>query len=101
VPSPGAIRNAARPPGAAFFAADEKAAALMHGKTPLTSQVFKGLLPELRGRAFTVTGLAGLNEIARVRDQVADYARGQTEGGEAVTWDQAKKKHRRHAGLGK
>lgn len=75
---------------ASFFQPHEEAAALVQGKTAVSREIFYGLLPELRARAFTVSGLEALNEIERVRDQVELYARGQTAGGEAVTWDDAK-----------
>lgn len=77
---------------AQFFKPHEEAARLVAQKTPVQKAVFRELLPELRARAFTVTGLKQLDEIARVQDVIADYARGQTATGEAVTWDTAKKK---------
>lgn len=86
------LRNARAKPGlsAKFFSADEAAAALIAGKRAVTRKVFDGLLPELRARAFTVSGLTNLDQIARLRKTVEDYARGQTTTGEAVTWDDAK-----------
>lgn len=74
----------------AFFTPHEEAAALIRGKPAVSQAVFTGLLPELRGRAFTVAGLEAANSLQRVRDEIADYARGQTVEGEARTWDDAK-----------
>jgi SPP1 gp7 family putative phage head morphogenesis protein len=73
-----------------FHAPHEEAAALIRGKPAVTREVFDGLLPELRARAFTVTGLEGLGAVERIRDEIAVYARGQREDGTAVTWADAK-----------
>jgi SPP1 gp7 family putative phage head morphogenesis protein len=62
----------------------EEAAALIKGKPVVSRQVFDGLLPELKGRAFTITGVEGANVLQRVRDAVAGIAEGDT-------WDDAKK----------
>ena len=64
----------------------EEAAALVRGKSVVAADVFKALLPEARGRAFTITGVEGAHVLQRVRDRIADYARG----GEGNTWDDAK-----------
>ena len=61
----------------------EEAAALIAGKPVVTRAVFDTLLPELRGRAFTVTGVEDANTMQRIRDTIADHARG-------TTWDDAK-----------
>lgn len=76
---------------AQFFQPHDEAARLVAQKTPVQKRIFKGLLPELRARAFTVAGLKQLDEIGRVQDLITDYTRGQTATGEAVTWDTAKK----------
>jgi SPP1 gp7 family putative phage head morphogenesis protein len=78
------------PLSAAFFQPHEEAAALIRGKPAVTKEVFDRLLPELRARAMTVTGLEGLGAVERIRDEIATYARGQTAAGEAVTWKNAK-----------
>lgn len=75
---------------ASFYEPHEEAAAIIRGKPAVTREVFDKLLPELRGRAITVTGLEGLSAIERVRDEIAAYARGQREDGTPVTWDDAK-----------
>jgi SPP1 gp7 family putative phage head morphogenesis protein len=62
----------------------EEAAALIRGKPAITRSVFDQLLPELRARAFTVTGIEGANTLQRIRDAIAGIATGQT-------WDDAKK----------
>lgn len=76
--------------GAAFFSPHEEAAALVQGKPVVTRDVFAGLLPELRARAMVVTGIEGANTVQRIKDEIADYTRGQTDTGKAKTWDEAK-----------
>ncbi len=61
-----------------------EAATLLRGKPVFTREVFDGLLPELKGRAFTITGVEGANVMQRVRDSIAGIAEGET-------WDNAKK----------
>lgn len=62
----------------------EEALALLAGKRPVASEIFRELLPELRGRAFTVSGVAGAGTLQRCRDAIAGIADG-------ATWDDAKK----------
>lgn len=76
----------------AFFTPHEEAAAIVKGKAVVSREVFDGLLPELRARAFCVTGVEGAHVVQSIRDTVASFARGQTEDGKAVTWDDAKKR---------
>jgi SPP1 gp7 family putative phage head morphogenesis protein len=64
----------------------EEAIALIRGKRPVAAEVFYGLLPELRGRAFTVSGIEGARALQRVRDAIA----GLPQGGEEGTWDKVK-----------
>lgn len=80
------------PSTAAFYRPHEEAAALVRGKAVVTREVFDRLLPEVRARAITVTGLEGLGAVERIQTEIADYVRGQTTGGEAVTWADAKKR---------
>jgi len=61
-----------------------EALALMRGKPALVRSAFDKLLPELRARAFTVTGIAGFDQLQRIREDVASIAEGRT-------WDQAKR----------
>jgi SPP1 gp7 family putative phage head morphogenesis protein len=61
-----------------------EAAALIKGKPVVTRRVFDGLLPELRGRAYTITGVEAANVLQRTRDTIAGLAEGST-------WDAAKK----------
>lgn len=77
---------------AEFFKPHEEAARIVAQKTPVQKRVFKELLPELRARAFTVAGIESLDQIGRVQEAITDYTRGQTTGGEGVTWDDAKKR---------
>ena len=52
------------------------AAEWIRGKTPVTREVWDAMLPELRGRAFLVTGIEDLNLIQEIRDIVADLPEG-------------------------
>ena len=61
----------------------EEAAALIEGKPAVASDVFYHLLPELRGRAFTVTGIEDADVLQRIRDAIAEVPRG-------ARWDDAK-----------
>lgn len=63
-----------------------EAAAMIAGKPVVTREVFDQMLPELRGRAFTITGVEGANVMQRVRDSIAGLATG----GEDNTWDKIK-----------
>lgn len=75
-------------PEASFICAPhEGAVALLRGKKPVASKVFYKLLPELRARAFTVSGLAGATVLQRVRDAVAAVPQEP----DGMTWDQAKR----------
>lgn len=75
-------------PAASFISAPHKeAVGLIKFRRPVASKVFYGMLPELRGRAFTVSGLAGAAVLQRVRDAVAAVPQGP----EGMTWDQAKR----------
>ena len=76
--------------GAGFFTPHDEAAAIVAGKPVVTRQVFDKLVPELRARAMVVTGVEGANTVQRIKDEIADYTRGQPEAGEARTWDDAK-----------
>jgi SPP1 gp7 family putative phage head morphogenesis protein len=64
----------------------EEAARLIEGKAVVSKEVFYGLLPELRGRAFAVSGVEAANVVQRVRDAIAALPRG----GEEGTWDKVK-----------
>ena len=68
----------------------KEAVALIAGKTAVSSAVFYGMLPELRGRAFTVSGVEGANVLQRVRDAIAALPQGIGPKGEAYTWDSQK-----------
>jgi hypothetical protein len=65
----------------------QEAIDLLKGKTPVAASVFRQLLPEIKARAFTVSGIASMDALQRIRDAVASVPLG----GEAgQTWDQAK-----------
>lgn len=66
-----------------LFAPNEEASALIAGKTVVAQKVFYGLLPELRERAFAVTGIKSAEITQRVLDEIAAVPRG-------ITWDEAK-----------
>lgn len=72
-------------------APNKEAIALLKGKTPVSSQVFYSLLPELRARAFTVSGVEAANVLQRVRDAIAALPQGIGPDGESYTWDSQKK----------
>lgn len=66
-----------------LIAPHREAIALIRAKPVVTRQVFDGLLPELRARAFTISGIEGANVLQRVRDMIAELPQGST-------WDQVK-----------
>ncbi|HMO03909.1 MAG TPA: phage minor head protein [Kiritimatiellia bacterium] len=64
--------------------AHDEAAAAIAGKPAVVRAVFDQLLPELKGLAFTVTGVQDANVLQRIRDRIADLPRG-------GDWDAIKK----------
>jgi len=66
-----------------IFAPHTEALALLKEKKPVAMDVFKGMLPELRARAFAITGVTGAGTLQRCRDAIAGLAEGQT-------WDDSK-----------
>ena len=62
----------------------EEAAAFIRGKPVVSSDAFYQMLPELRARVFTVSGLEGAGVMQRVRDEIATLPEG-------ADWDGAKK----------
>jgi SPP1 gp7 family putative phage head morphogenesis protein len=60
-----------------------EAADIIRGKPIVARSVFDQLLPELRGRVFTVSGVEAANVMQRVQDSIASIAEGET-------WDDAK-----------
>ncbi len=71
----------------AFFkpSPHKEAAALIAGKPVVSGKVFRAMLPELKARVFTITGIAGANVLQTVRDSVAAIPLGEQ------TWDESKK----------
>jgi len=64
---------------ASFFTggvSNDEAAAAIAGKPAVLRAVFDQLLPELKGLAFTVTGVQDANVLQRMRDRIADLPRG-------------------------
>lgn len=55
---------------------NEEAARFINGKSPVSRQVFDGLLPELRARAFTISGIEDHDVLQGVRDTLADLPQG-------------------------
>lgn len=66
----------------------KEAEGLIAGKKVVAREVFYKLLPELRARAFTISGVECANVMQRVRDSIAALPRG----GEEGTWDKVKEK---------
>ena len=57
----------------------------INSKTPVAAEVFKSMLPELRARAITVSGITSFDVLQRVREEIATVHAG-------ANWDEAKKK---------
>jgi SPP1 gp7 family putative phage head morphogenesis protein len=62
----------------------DEAIDFIKSKPAVSRDVFNGLLPELKARAFTITGVEGANVLQRVRDRIADLPAGHD-------WDDIKK----------
>ena len=62
----------------------KEAVALLAGKPAVSGKVFRAMLPELRARVFTISGIAGANVLQSVRDSIAAIPQGEQ------TWDEAK-----------
>lgn len=73
--------------GITFGAPNQEALELLQGKAVVSREAFDRLLPELRARAFTVTGLSGFDAMQRIQDTIASLAGGAEAG---RTWDEAK-----------
>lgn len=66
-----------------FAQPHEEAIAFLRGKPVVTRAVFDRLLPELRARAFTVTGIDEFDRLQRIRDVISVLPAG-------ATWDETK-----------
>ena len=62
----------------------KEAAAFIRGKPVVSRQVFKDLLPELKGRAFAIAGIEYAGVAQDIRDRLADLPEG-------ALWDDVKK----------
>lgn len=62
---------------------NEDAAAWLRSKGVLSREAFDQMLPELRARAFTITGIEDHDVLARVRDRIANLPEG-------ADWDEVK-----------
>jgi SPP1 gp7 family putative phage head morphogenesis protein len=62
----------------------KEAADFIHSKPVVSRQVFDQLLPDLRARAITVTGIEDANVVRTIRDLIAEVPQGRD-------WDEAKK----------
>ena len=62
----------------------DEAIAFLKDKPVVSRQVFNKLLPELKARAFVITGVAAADVVQSVRDRIADLPAG-------VPWDKIKK----------
>lgn len=56
--------------------ANEEAAAIIAGKSVVSRDVFNALSPELKGRAFVVSGIEDADLLQEIRDLIADIPRG-------------------------
>jgi len=65
------------PTAASFATPHEEAISLLRGKPAFTRAAFDSLLPELRARAITVSGIESLRVIERVRDEIASLPAGE------------------------
>ena len=50
---------------------NEPAQRFLQGKPAVSRAVFDGLLPELRARAFVITGVENANVVQKIRNQIA------------------------------
>jgi SPP1 gp7 family putative phage head morphogenesis protein len=66
-----------------FFAPHTEAIEAIQSKPAIVREVFDGLLPELRARAFTITGIQAADVLQRVQDEIASLPEG-------TPWDEAK-----------
>jgi SPP1 gp7 family putative phage head morphogenesis protein len=55
-----------------------EAARQIQDKPVVTREVFEAMLPELRARAFLVTGIEDANVVAEIRDTLSELPRGET-----------------------
>ena len=62
----------------------QEAVDFIKDKPVVTRDVFNGLLPELKAKAFVITGVEGANVLQAVRDRIADLPAG-------ANWDDVKK----------
>jgi SPP1 gp7 family putative phage head morphogenesis protein len=62
----------------------QEAVNFIQDKPVVSRQVFNGLLPELKARAFTIAGVEAANVLQSVRDRIADLPAG-------ANWDDVKK----------
>lgn len=74
-----------------FFKPAKQAAAIVRNKPAVTREQFDALLPELRARAVTITGIEGASTVERIRDEISTLTRGQRDDGSPVVWADAKK----------
>ncbi len=61
----------------------DEATAFIRSKPVVSREVFDGLVPELKARAITVTGIENANVVQNVRDRIADLPQG-------ADWDAVK-----------
>jgi len=62
---------------------NREAAAFIKDKPVVSRQVFDGLLPEIKARAFVITGIEDANVVQAVRDRIAEIPQG-------ADWDEVK-----------
>ncbi|GEM_PF-3104474 len=54
----------------------EAAAKIISDRPVVTREVFKKMLPEMRARAFLISGVEDMNVVQQIRDRIADLPRG-------------------------
>ncbi len=69
----------------------EEAARIIAGRPVVSRDVFKRLLPEIRARAFLISGVEDLNVVQQIRDLIAEIPRG-------GSWEDAKRQIVEHLG---
>nr|MDA3873985.1 phage minor head protein [Kiritimatiellia bacterium] len=55
---------------------NKEAAELIRGKSVVSREVFAGMAPELRARAFTITGIEDMDLVQSIRDRIAGLPEG-------------------------
>lgn len=68
----------------------KEAASIIKNKSVMSRNVFYGLLPELRAKAFAISGVEAATVLQKTRDAIAGLAAGVDADGSALTWETQK-----------